>query len=51
MAQPQHQDDPDSSSSSSDNDFATDSDNSSCGEDLETEVITDEFLYDPTAVL
>ena len=52
VAQPQHHDDPDSSSSSSsDNDFATDSDISSCGEDLETEVITDEFLYDPTAVL
>ena len=48
MEQPQHQDDPDSSSSS-DNDFAKDSD--SCGEDLQTEVITDEFFYDPTAVL
>ena len=38
----------DSSSSSNDDDDATDSDNCSSGEDLETEV---EFIFDPTAVL
>ena len=51
VAQPKHQDDPDCSSSSSDDDDLTDHDNSTSGEDIETEIVTDDLIFDPTVVL
>ena len=53
VAQLHQQDDPgleSSSSSSSDNDVS-DTNNGSSGEELEMEVVTDEFLFDSTTIL
>jgi len=51
VAQPKHQDDPDCGSSSSDDDDLTDHDSSTSGEDIETEIVTDDLIFDPTVVL
>ena len=51
LAQLQQEDDPGLESSSSSENDTSDIDNGSSDEELEMEIVTDEFIFDPTSIL